>query len=330
MKPSQFKVVEQAESSLLLPTKSVIVKWRPQRLKYLLIGPPKWGKTTFFSGCPNVCLLAFEAGYSDVDCPKIVITSWDRPYKQKKLGWDVDDDGIVYTSAMEVIDEMEDKCPYDLAIIDTLDMATKMASDYHCDKANVDHPSEGGDWGRGWELLQTTPVRKFYNRLLTLGIGVVAISHSDEKDKKDKFGNVSPIRETSLPKRVQHFAHTQSDVIMHGMFARLRRGQKDRDRYISFDGSGSLMAGTRIRKVYIPNRYIVDPPTRTDDSPPWRQWESFFTNSPEAGKLAEQNFAKLMLGADDETIERPSRLAKAEKNKTYVEKEVSTNKRKVG
>lgn len=89
---------------------------------------------------------------------------------------------------------------------------------------------------------------------------------------------------------------------MHGFFARRRKGQRDRDRYITFDGNNELMAGTRIRKVYIPNKYIVTPPSRTDDSLPWQQWASFFTNSPEAGKLAEQEFVQLYRGTDDEHL----------------------------
>ena len=272
---TQFKIVPtENKVETLLPTQSRTATWKPNKLKYLLIGPPKFGKTTFFSGCPNVCLIAFEAGYSEVDCPKIVMTAWDRPYKQRKLGWDEDDDGVMYTSAMEVIEEMETFCPYDMVIIDTLDMCTKIASDYHCNIARVDHPSEGGDYGRGWDILQTRPVRMFYNRLVKLGIGVACITHSTEKEE----GNTKKRkRETSLPGKVQHFAHTQSDIIMHGFFSRRRKGQKDRDRIISFDGSDTLMAGVRVRKVYIPNKYIVDHPTRTDDSPPWRQWENFFT-----------------------------------------------------
>lgn len=300
-------------SPSLLPIGSKPTIWKAEKLKYLLIGPPKWGKTTFFSGVPNVCLLAFEAGYSEVDCPKVVVTHWDRGYKERKLGWDEDEDGVVYTSAMELIEELENGCPYSMVVIDTLDMATKMASDHYCAIAHVEHPSEGGDWGRGWDLLQTRPVRMFYNRLVKLGVGVVAITHSTDKSDTDKFGLMRQKRETSLPGGIQRFAHTQSDVIMHGFFARKRKGQKDRDRMVSFDGSDSLMAGTRIRKVFIPNKYIVNSPTRTDDSPPWRQWESFFIDNPNAGKAAEQAFIKLYHGVDDEDVNEPTEKENAKK-----------------
>lgn len=312
-----------SKANSLLPMSSKPSVRKPNRLKYLMIGPPKWGKTTFFSGCPNVCLLAFEAGYSEVDCPKIVITAWDRSYKQRKLGWDVDDDGIVYTSALEAIEEMESNCPYDLVIMDTLDVATKIASDYHCKQAGVEHPSEGGKYGMGWDLLQTRPIRLFYNRLIKLGIGVAAITHTKEKTD-ERFGDSKPKKETTLAGGVQHFIHTQSDCIMHGFFARRRKGQRDRDRYISFDGNNELMAGTRIRKVYIPNKYIVTPPSRTDDSLPWQQWASFFANSPEAGRLAEQEFVRLYRGSDDEYLPTIEQVEK--KDKLNYDKEKPENK----
>lgn len=308
----------------LLPTGSMPVIWRPDRLKYLLIGAPKWGKTTFFSGVKGVCLLAFEAGYAEVDCPKIVITSWDRSYKERKAGWEIDELGIRYTSAMEVVEELEQNCPYSMVVVDTLDMATKMASDHYCALARVETPAEGGDYGRGWELLQTRPVRMFYNRLVKLGIGVACITHSTDKAETDKFGLFKPKIETSLPGGIQKFAHTQSDVIMHGFFARRRKGNKERDRMISFDGNDMIMAGTRIRKVYIPNKYIVDPPTREDDSPPWKQWEKFFSDNPTAGQTAEQQFIKLYRGSDDETIDTKPET-KPEPRPTYA-REKENNK----
>jgi hypothetical protein len=315
----QLKVMDRRgyAPNSLLPTGSIPTVWKPERLKYLLIGPPKWGKTTFFSGCPDVCLLAFEAGYAEVDCPKIVITSWDRSFKERKQGWNQDDDGVMYTSAMEVVEELENGCPYKMIVVDTLDMACKMASDHYCALARVETPADGGDYGRGWELLQTRPIRMFYNRLVKLGCGVAAITHSTDKSDPDRFGVTRPKKETSLPGGVQKFAHTQSDVIMHGFFSRRRKNRKERDRMVSFDGNDFLMAGTRIRKVYIPNKYIVTPPTRTDDSQPWNQWARFFSDNPDAGQAAEKEFVRLYVGADDETTDqqKPTTTTKKEESR---------------
>jgi hypothetical protein len=286
----------------MLPTEAPMLITQPEKLKYLMIAPPKWGKTTFFSGVPNCCLLAFEAGYASAECPIVVINAWDRPYRERKEGWLEDDSGIVYTSAMEVMEELERINPYEFIIIDTIDIAVKMASDYHCSLARVEHPSEGGDYGRGWDLLQTGPIRKFYNRLTKLGCGVACLTHSKEIVDKDKFGGDRYRRQTSLPEGVQKFIHAQSDCIMHGFFARRRKGMKERDRMISFDGTNEVMAGTRLRRIYVPNKYIVDPPTREDLTMPWQQWVNFFRRNPEAGQEAETAFIQMYKGTDDENL----------------------------
>jgi AAA domain len=285
----------------LLPTKPPRLILNPRKLRYLLCAPPKWGKTTFATGAPNSLLLAFEAGYASAECPIVVVTEWDRSYKERAKGWLQDDAGIVYTSALEVLEELERANPYEFIVIDTVDMLVKMASDHCCAAAKVEHPSDGGDYGRGYDLLQTTPVRRFYNRLTRIGCGIAAITHVKERTERDKFGVERYRRETTLPSAIQSFVHTQSDVIMHGFFGRRRRGQIDRDRIVSFDGTNEVMAGTRLRQVHVPNKYIVAPPTSESLDLPWQQWENFFTNSPQAGKDAEASYAKLLEGLDDET-----------------------------
>lgn len=305
----------------LLPTKPHTIAFSPERLKYLMIAPPKWGKTTFFGGCPNCLLLAFEAGYGFVECPKIVITSWDRSYKSRKEGWEEDEDGLVYTSAMEALEALEQHCPYSMIVIDTVDMASKLCTDYNMELARVQHPSEGGDFGRGWAVLQTDPFRRFYNRLVKLGVGVAAITHSNERTDKDKFGRDRFRRDTSLPTGIQKFIHAQADVIMHGFKPQSRKLTREGVRYISFDGSDEVLAGSRIKRVFIPNRYIVAAPTDTDDSLPWKQWVSFFKDNPSAGKKADREFMKVFEGIEGDEEE----TKETNKNATN-EKEVSKQK----
>jgi hypothetical protein len=311
--PARGRITE-ADAKQLLPTKPHTIAFSPERLKYLMIAPPKWGKTTFFGGCPNCLLLAFEAGYGFVQCPKIVIIDWDRSYSERKEGWIEDSDGLVYTSAMEVIEALEAYCPYAIIIIDTVDMASKLCTDYNMARARVEHPSDAGDFGRGWALLQTDPFRRFYNRLVKLGVGVAAITHSQEKTDKDKFGRDRFRRETTLPGGIQKFIHSQADVIMHGFKPESKRLTKQGIRYISFDGSDEVLAGSRIKKVYIPNRYIVSAPTMKDDSVPWNQWAEFFKDNPAAGQKAEKDFLRIFEGIEEE-VER--------KERDNVKKEVS-------
>ncbi len=291
------------DAKLLLPTKSHTLSFSPEKLKYLLIAPPKWGKTTFFCGAEGVLLLAFESGYGFVECPKIVITDWDRDMKERASGWIEDDDGLVYTSATEVLEALEEYCPYKMIVIDTVDMASKLCTDFHLDAGNIKHPSEGGDWGRGWAVYQTDPFRRFYNRLVALGVGVAAITHSNERTDKDKFNRDRFRRETTLPAGIQKFIHSQCDVIMHGFRPRSRKLTKAGIRYISFDGSDEVLAGSRIKKVFIPNNYIVTSPTPEDDTLPWKQWINFFKDNPAAGKAADIEFKKVFKDFEPTTSE---------------------------
>jgi hypothetical protein len=79
----------------------------------------------------------------------------------------------------------------------------------------------------------------------------------------------------------------------------MRRGNKDRDRYVSFDGTDEIVAGNRIKpkKAYIPTKYILAP-----EGKGWEQWVGFFENTPEAGKQAEKDFVRLSTGIDDENL----------------------------
>jgi AAA domain len=303
---------EQAKLYLPQPRKQQGID--PTRLKYLIMASPKWGKTTFFTGIEDTLLLAFEEGYGFVNCSVICINAWDQKMLDRGAGED-DETGIVYTSAMEAIEALEAYNPYKFIIIDTVDQAVKMCADYECKRAGLAHPSDGGDYGKGWDLYQTNPFRRFYNRLVKLGVGVACITHVKEDWKKNKFGVEEFRRETSLPAGIQRFIHQQSDVIINGMLGRRRKGQEDRDRVISFDGTNEIMAGTRIRKIRIPRKYIVSPPTYEDDSVPWKQWTSFFTQSPTAGLAAEDFYNRTIRGKEDE-----NEVEEEEKKETQNEK----------
>lgn len=290
---------------------------KPDRLKYLFLAPPKFGKTTFFSGCPECLLLAFEEGHMWAQCPKVVITEW-APSSLRDRGPKTDDEGIVYTTAMEILEALETHNPYRFIIVDTIDMAVKLCTDYECGRAKIAHPSDGGDYGKGYDIFQTQPIRRYYNRLVKLGVGIACTSHIREDWRKDKYGQETYRRESTLSSSVQRFVHTQSDVIINGFFGRKKpkKGREIRDRIISFDGTDEVMAGTRIQRVHIPLKYISTAPTDEDSSLPWKQWEAFFTNNPQAGEEAEKEFKESLKTPDSDTAFLAAEAkAAAEENK---------------
>jgi hypothetical protein len=258
---------------------------------------------------PNALLLAFEEGHGDVSCFKVVINAWTVPVKERGPLTD-DETGIKFASALEIADALEVYCPYDFIIIDTLDAASKMCTQWETERAGLRHVSDGGDYGKGYDIYQTDPFRRFYNRIVKLGVGVGGTTHVKEEWKKNKYGVEEFRRETSLPAGIQRFVHAQADVIINGELKRRRKGMRDRDRMISFDGTNEVMAGTRVKSVYLPIKYIPASPTIEQPDAPWKQWVSFFENSPAAGQEAEAQYNQLARGKDDEN--EPDEQAKQE------------------
>lgn len=220
---------------------------------------------------------------------KIIIDSWG-----KTEGPGVDGDGNTHMSMVEAVEAIVASDRFQFIVIDTADMAAKMCLDFHYKKFGVNHASEAGDYGKGWDLCLTQPFRQQVGQLMKSGRGILFITHTGVVTKK--IGNTEQSRqETTLPSQVQKFLHTQADLIVHGNFGKLRKGMRDRDRIISLDGTNEILAGSRVRGINMPKKYIVSP----DD--PWTQLESFFTD-PKAAAKAEEQFHNLVVLGKDESM----------------------------
>lgn len=317
----------QEVAKLYLPGEIKLLPPNPYNQKYLIMAPPKWGKTTFFSGAKGAVLLAFEEGHGSIAIPKIVITGWEVPLRDRGPGQD-EETGTIFASASEIAEALEVYCPYNFIIVDTVDQAVKMCADYECERGGIRHPSDGGDYGKGWDLYQTSPFRRFYNRLVKLGVGVALTTHVQEEWKEDQFHQPIFRRETTLPGGIQKFIHAQSDVIINGMWGKWRKGMGCRDRIISFDGTNEIMAGSRIRGINIPVKYIVDPPYpprnwwKDDLSLPWKQWESFFNENPIAGETASNQYKSLYRQRRNEPIDNDNAIQEED----YANTKENTNK----
>jgi hypothetical protein len=275
------------QANELLPQAPTEAITDPRRLKYLIIGPPKWGKTSFLCAVPDSILLATEEGHAFHKTHKVIIDVWDRPLKEKNQGWGEDEDKNLHTSMVEAVETICASDRFQFVIIDTADMAAKMCLDFHYDKLGVNHASEAGDYGKGWDVALTQPFRKQIGKLMKSGRGIGFITHTQVVTRRIGTSEMSRA-ETTLPSQVQKFLHTQADMIIHGRFGKLRPGMKERDRIISLDGSNEILAGSRVRHITLPKKFIVDP------DKPWEQWKSFFEDE-EASLAAEKQYIDLVL-----------------------------------
>ncbi len=256
-----------------LPTAATIEPVDPARLCGLLIGEPKVGKTTFLASNPDVLFLCFEAGHAFVKAHKFIITGWDkrRGVESKYTGKEE------HGTFMEAIALIEKSKKFGTIVIDTADMAAKMCMDFFSAKKGVEHISDIGDWGKGWDVGLNTPFRQAFLRLQATGRGVWCITHS-AKDVARYTNSEQARKETSLPKGVIKILASQADLIMHFVMGKKRKGKKHRDRIMVCGSDPDILAGNRTGGT-IPERYIVQPYDQ------WQQFVEFF-NNPEASAKA--------------------------------------------
>lgn len=268
------------EANALLPDKATTWKIRPNLLVFLLIGPPKWGKTKFFMDNPNALLLAFETGHRFRRGHKIEIVSW------KDRRWDIekDEEGVPRMTADQALDVLEATDKYNFVIMDTVDMAAKMCQDYECGKRQVEHPSDAGDFGKGWDVTLNGPMRKYILRVLKTGRGVGLITHTKVEIARYTSGEQAR-KESTMPAGVGRFCVSQADIMLHGELGKKRSPNKVRDRILVCEGDLDTLAGNR-SDAPLPERFIVDP------EHPWTQFCKFFTD-PKAVEIAERQYKKL-------------------------------------
>jgi hypothetical protein len=263
-----------------LPKAPTVEQVDPATLCGLIIGEPKVGKTTFLASNPDALFLCFEAGHKFIKAHKFVITGWDKTRGRESKYNGTDEHGTF----MEAIELLENSKRFKTLVIDTADMAAKMCMDFFAKKKGVEHISDIGEWGKGWEVGLATPFRQAFLRLQATGRGVWSTTHSAKEVARYATGEQAR-KETSLPKGAFKVLATQADLIMHFTMGKKRKGRKHRDRILVCGSDPDILAGNRASAT-IPERYIVR------DHDQWQQFTEFFT-SPEAADKASKLYEKI-------------------------------------
>lgn len=253
----------------MLPTEQRKAGTNPLSLVYLGISVPKWGKTTFFCDFPDALLIAFERGFQFQKCPTVFIDVWHDPKFEPYM----DDDCVMHMTMTQLRKTLVASDKYKFLVFDTADMAAKKCSDYYLEKYRWQHAQDGGDYGRGYDIVQNTPFRQAIGDLMSTGRGLAFTTHQNINEAKvGKGGKKEFKKETTLPGGVYKFLHTQADVIMMGSYGIRQKGNKYRDRIWQTEGDEEVLAGNRTKGLYLPSKYIVDPER------PYEQWAEFFSN----------------------------------------------------
>lgn len=141
-------------------------------IKALLYGAPGVGKSVFSAGLPNPFFICTDGNYE-----------W-------LLDFGAKEEDHVNISSFAEFEQLcnNDFAGYDTVIVDLLEDIYKWNEAEYCKKQNVDHLSDAGGYGKGWDVTRT---RLFVacSKLLALPKNVIFLSHESSYTEKDRRGN---------------------------------------------------------------------------------------------------------------------------------------------
>jgi len=160
---------------MTLPTEKSAPSLSPARIKALLYGPPKIGKSTFASKInPDKTLfIATEPGLGSLEVYEAPVSNW---AEFLAVGQEIADD------AKKGKDRR-----FDVVAVDTVDELYRFCSDYVCAQLGIKHPSDA-EYGKGWSAV-ADEFRLRVGKLAGLGLGVWFISHAEDREVKKKVGS---------------------------------------------------------------------------------------------------------------------------------------------
>jgi len=177
----------------MLPTKTTPQKQNLADLTVLVYGRSKIGKSTWCSHSDGALFLATEPGLNALDVYQVPIRSWDE----------------LLAACSEIA---EGKHPFKTVIIDTIDNAYRMCSDYICAKFKIEHESDLG-YGKGWALINNE-LHRVLTKLAFLPYGLFLASHSVEKEIETRTGKFTRIVPT-LPDKARKIVLGMVDLILY-------------------------------------------------------------------------------------------------------------------
>jgi len=177
----------------MLPKTKTKPKTSISDLTALLYGPSKIGKSTWCSQAENALFLATEPGLNSLEVFETPITCWDD----------------LLNACAEIADGKHD---FKTIIVDTVDNAYRMCSDYVCKKFKIEHESDLG-YGKGYALINNE-FQRVLNKLAFLPYGLVLISHSHELEIETRTGKHTKIVPT-LPEKARKLVTGLVDLILY-------------------------------------------------------------------------------------------------------------------
>jgi len=165
-----------------------------ERQTILLYAHAKFGKSTIAAGSPDAIFFATEAGLNHLDVYQVPIHTWE--------------DLLLASKEIVAGDH-----PFKTVVIDTVDNAYRLCSEYICSQHGIKHESDLG-YGKGWSLVNGE-FQRVLTKLSLLPFGLFLISHAVEREIETRTGNYTRIIPT-LPDKARKIILGMSDFILYG------------------------------------------------------------------------------------------------------------------
>lgn len=177
---------------MALPTKKTEPNITPERVRMLIYGPPKIGKTTFAADAPDVVFAAAEAGHDALSVFKVDIKTWD----------DLLEAGRELAAG---------KHQFKTIALDTIDNLWRLCTENVLGKLKIEHESDAG-FGKAYGMIQAE-FHRVLTRFSLLPYGLILISHSQEKTFETRTGEITRVVPT-LPEKARKIVLGLVDVIV--------------------------------------------------------------------------------------------------------------------
>ena len=178
---------------MLLPTQKTPPKQLLADQTVLIYGPTKIGKSEWCSNAESALFLSTEPGLNSLEVYQMPVASWDD----------------LLAACAEIA---EGNHSFKTVIIDTVDNAYKMCSEYVCKKFGAEHESDIG-YGKGYSMTNNE-FHRVINKLAFMPYGLYLVSHSQEIEIETRTGKHTKVVPT-LPEKARKIVLGLVDIILY-------------------------------------------------------------------------------------------------------------------
>jgi len=225
----------------------------------LIYGETKIGKSALAAMFPDQIFFFTERGGRGMERYEVFIDTWA--------------DFVGYVNALKNADEKQFKT----VTLDTFDKLYDKCLAHVCADMGIDDPTEEG-YGKGWRAVKAA-FEKEIDKLVSVGIGVVMISHATEKKFESRNGADYDKIVPSASKQATKLALAMADITLY-------MGYFGEDRHMVLAGSDEAEAGTRLQgnfwvKGSNPPQRVYSIPSGKSPEEAWKNLNKAFRNEQE-------------------------------------------------